>query len=122
MRFRLSVRAACLVATAALAGCGSSPTEPMSSSMTSLRIIVTTCDLGGSVFVGTESASLGMLPTPCEATFMLSPGPHHLTFKRGNEMFGGAVLPDDPLASLAPGATAAIVLRDPGIACFATAN
>jgi hypothetical protein len=91
--------------------------------MTSLKIIVTTCDLGGSVFVGTESASLGMLPTPGEATFLLSPGPHHLTFKRGNEMFGGEVLGvDDPLASLAPGATAAIVLRDPGVACFAAAH
>ena len=126
MRHRVVSRSACSIAALALAACGSSPTEPTMSAVgpqTTLRIVVTKCDLGGSVIVATESAILGMLPTPGEATFFLSPGPHSLIFQRGNQVFGGPAIVglylQDALQKIAPGGTASIVATDPPGACFA---
>lgn len=123
MRHRIVSLSACLIAALALAACGSSPTEPTMSAagpQTTLRIVVTKCDLGGSVIVATESAMLGTLPTPGEATFFLSPGPHSLNFQRGNQVFGGSDTSQDALRSLAPGTTASIVAMDPLGACMTT--
>ena len=123
MRHRIVSRSACSIAALALAACGSSPTEPTMSAVgpqTTLRIVVTKCDLVGSVIVATESAMLGTLPTPGEATFFLPPGPHSLQFRRGNQEFAGSDISQDALRSLAPGATASIVAMDPLGACMTT--
>ena len=123
MRFRIVSRLVCAVATVAVAACGSSPTEPTSSKssgpQTSLRIVVSRCDLGGSVIVHTESDAIGTLQTPGDATFMLSPGPHALTWQRGNQNFGGSILngAGDPVGSISTGSTASITLTDPPGAC-----
>lgn len=125
MRFPIVPRFACAVATVALTACGSSPTEPTSSKsaapQTTLRIVVTKCDLGGSVSVYVESGQLGNLQTPGDATFVLSPGPHALTWQRGNQNFGGSILngAGDPVGSIAPGSVASITLTDPAGACVA---
>ena len=124
MRFRIVPRLVCAVAAAALAACGSSPTEPTSSSssgpQTSLRIVVSRCDLGGSVTVHTESGVLGTLQTPGDATFYLSPGPHSLNWERGNEIVGGSPAsgPVDLLGTIPSGSTASITLTDPPGACL----
>lgn len=125
MRFRIVPRLVCAVAAAALAACGSSPTEPTSSSssgpQTSLRIVVSRCDLGGSVTVHTESGVLGTLQTPGDATFYLSPGPHSLNWQRGNETVGGSILngEGDPVGSIPSGSVVSITLTDPEGACVA---
>jgi hypothetical protein len=125
MGIRNLSRLACAGAALTLVACGSSPTEPDASSMvrqTTLRMVVTACNLGGSIEVGTEMGVLGTLPTPGEATFHLPPGPHALTYRRGNETFGGALLPGDPLGQVAPGATASIVVTDPPGVCMTSAH
>jgi ABC-type Fe3+-hydroxamate transport system substrate-binding protein len=109
--------------TVLLAACGSSPTEPTSSQgpRTTVKITVTKCDLGGSVVVLSDGGSAPItLPTPGEATLSLTPGPHSLSYQRGNQVFGGNVIGTaDPLGTIPPGATASIVLVDPPGACFA---
>ena len=107
--------------------CGSSPTEPNSTpqAQTTLKITVTKCDLGGSVVVRADGAGNDpvTLETPGEVTLRLTPGPHSLTFQRGNDVFaaspGGAM---DPLASIPAGGTASIALLDPPAACLAVAG
>ena len=106
-----------------LASCGSSPTEPDATSQarTTLKITVTRCHLDGSVVVradgpGNEPATLA---TPGEVTLYLTPGPHSLTFQRGNDVFAAsAVGALDPLASIPAGGTASIALVDPPAACM----
>ncbi len=112
-------------ATVALVACGSSPTEPTASSpspQTTLRIVVTKCELGGSVIVNYELGTLGTLATPGEATFYLPPGPHDLSWLRGHSTFGGSILngAGDPVGSIPAGSTASITLTDPEGACLAT--
>ena len=110
--------------TVLLVACGSSPTEPTSSQgpRTTVKITVSRCDLGGSVVVLSDGGSAPVtLPTPGEATLSLTPGPHSLSYQRGNQVFGGAVNvigTADPLRAIPPGATASIVLVDPPGACF----
>jgi hypothetical protein len=126
MRFPIVPRFVCTVATVALAACGSSPTEPTSSkssgAQTTLRVVVTKCDLGGSVTVHTELGVLGTLQTPGDATFSLPPGPHNLWWQRGNQNFGGSSLngAGDPVGAIPSGGTASITLADPEGACMAT--
>jgi hypothetical protein len=125
MRFRIVSRLVCAAVAVALAACGSSPTEPTSSKssgpQTTLRVVVTKCDLGGSVAVYAESGLLGTLQTPGDSTFVLSPGPHHLTWQRGNQVFGGDILngTGDPVGSIPSGSVASITLTDPEGACIA---
>lgn len=122
------MKRALLLPVAAIVGssllsCGSSPTEPnaMSQARTTVKITVTRCDLDGSVVVradgpGNEPATL---PTPGEATLYLTPGPHSLTFQRGNDVFAASVVGAlDPLASIPAGGTASIALVDPPAACM----
>lgn len=111
----------------AVVGCGSSPTEPASSSArTTLRIVVHQCDLGGSVVVRADDGTNGTLMTPGELTLMLTPGPHSVSYQRGNEVFGGSVSTSggtiDPLHAIPPGSTASIALVDPPGACTAVAH
>lgn len=126
MRRALLLPAIALCAGSFLA-CGSSPTEPNSTpqARTTLKITVTKCDLGGSVVVrpdgpGNDPATL---LTPGEVTLHLTPGPHSLTYQRGNDVLaagpGGAI---DPLASIPAGGTASIALLDPPAACLAVAG
>lgn len=118
--------ASSLAATAGailLVACGTSPTEPTIAQgpRTTLKITVTQCDLGGSVVVSADgfgNAPVTLL-TPGEATLSLTPGPHSLSFQRGNQVFGGNVVGGDPLSAIAPGATASITLVDPPGACMA---
>jgi hypothetical protein len=125
MRFPIVPRFVCAVAAVALAACGSSPTEPTSSNssgpQTTLRVVVTKCDLGGSVTVHTELGVLGTLQTPGDATFSLPPGPHNLWWQRGNENFGGSPASGilDLLGTIPSGSTASITLMDPPGACLA---
>lgn len=122
--------ASCIAITAVgvlLGACGSTPTEPTNASgpRTTLKITVTKCDLGGSVVVKADGFgnTPGTLFTPGEATLSLTPGPHSLSFQRGNQVFGGTVLvaggAADPLGAIPPGATASIALVDPPGACLA---
>jgi hypothetical protein len=122
--------ASSLAATAGailLVACGSSPTEPTNaqSPRTTLKITVTQCDLGGSVLVLTDGPgnAPATLPTPGEVTLSLTPGPHSLSFQRGNQVFAGTVVAGsemaDPLGAIPPGATASITLVDPPGACMA---
>ncbi|MBK6407153.1 MAG: hypothetical protein IPF66_20290 [Holophagales bacterium] len=81
----------------------------------------TRCHLDGSVVVradgpGNEPATLA---TPGEVTLYLTPGPHSLTFQRGNDVFAASVVGAlDPLASIPAGGTASIALVDPPAACM----
>ncbi len=124
MRVPIVPRFVCAVAAVALAACGSSPTEPTSSNssgpQTTLRVVVTKCDLGGSVTVHTELGVLGTLQTPGDATFSLPPGPHSLSWQRGSQNFGGSILngAGDPVGAIPPGSTASITLADPEGACM----
>ncbi len=125
------MRIASSLATAAgailLVACGTSPTEPTNTQgpRTTLKITVTKCDLGGSVLVlvdGPGNAPATLL-TPGEATLTLTPGPHTLSFQRGNEVFASTVVRGDelvnPLGAIPPGGTASITLVDPLGACMA---
>lgn len=122
MKRALFLAAAALVVSS-LPSCGASPSEPQAASQarTTLKITVTECHLAGSVVVradgpGNEPATL---PTPGEVTLFLTPGPHSLTFQRGNEVFAAnAVGALDPLASIGAGGTASITLVDPPAACM----
>lgn len=106
-----------------LVACGTSPTEPTNaqSPRTTLKITVTKCDLGGSVVVSADgfgNAPVTLL-TPGQATLSLTPGPHFLSYQRGNEVFTANIVGGDPLSTIAPGATASIALVDPPGACMA---
>ena len=116
----------CLAGAALLVpGCGDSPTEPSAAPLarTTLRITVTACSLGGTVVVqadgtGNEPATLA---TPGEVTLKLTPGPHSLSFRRGDHVFSGNTSGTlDPLGSIPAGATTSILLVDPPAACMAT--
>jgi hypothetical protein len=122
--------APCIAITAAsvlLGACGSSPTEPANTSgpRTTLNITVTKCDLGGSVVVTADGFgnTPATLLTPGAVTLSLTPGPHTLTFQRGNQVFAANILglggAADALAAIPPGATAAITVVDPVGACLA---
>jgi hypothetical protein len=116
-----------IAAAATLLACTSSPTEPTSqSARTTLKITVTQCNLGGSVVVRADDGNSANLMTPGEANLLLSPGPHTLSYQRGNETFGGNASAGsgmtDPLGAIPPGGTASIVLIDPLGACIAVAH
>ena len=50
---------------------------------------------------------------------MLTPGPHSLTYKRGNHVFGSNVIgTPDALSSIPIGGTAAITFVNPPAACM----
>ncbi len=110
--------------TALLAACGSSPTEPTNTQglRTTVKITVTTCELGGSVVVLSDGGGAPVtLLTPGEATLSLTPGPHSLSYQRGNQVFGGDVLliGGNTLGTLPPGTTASIAILNPPGACMA---
>jgi hypothetical protein len=114
-------------AAAAVVACGSSPTEPTSSSArTTLRITVHSCDLGGSVVVRADDGTYATLMTPGEVTLMLTPGPRSVSYQRGTDVFGGNVSASggmiDPLRAIPAGSTASIVLVNPPGACSAVSH
>ena len=109
-------------ATLFLASCGfHTTTEP--ANLTTLKITVTKCDLGGSVELVLDGLAgpYPALATPGEIAMQISPGPHTLTYRRGNQTFGGNI-PGDPfdtLQHLGPRETAVITAIDPPWACLA---
>jgi len=124
---RALFRTAVAVGALPILACGSSPTEPSSvpQARTTVRITVTACSLGGSVVVradgpGNDAATL---PTPGEVTLSLTPGPHALTYQRGDDVFAAnPVGAPDPLGSIPAGGTASVTLVDPPQACMALAG
>ncbi len=122
---RVASRLAAAAGAILLVACGTSPTEPtnVQGPRTTLKITVTQCDLGGSVLVlvdGAGNASATLL-TPGEVTLSLTPGPHSLSFQRGNQVFAADIpaLGGNSLNTLPPGATASISFVDPPGACMA---
>jgi len=109
-------------ATLILSSCGIyTATEP--TNLTTLKITVTRCDLGGSVdlVIDGNAGPYPALPTPGEITMQLGPGPHNLTYRRNNQEFGGNIAGDpfDVLRHLGPRETAVISTIDPPWACVA---
>ena len=109
-------------ATLILSSCGVyTATEP--ANLTTLKITVTRCDLGGSVDLVLDGLAgpYPALMTPGEITMQIGPGPHTLTYRRNNQEIAGNTAGDpfEMLRTLAPRETAVISTIDPPWACVA---
>ena|SRR5664279_4795439 len=105
-----------------LSSCGVyTATEP--ANLTTLKITVTRCDLGGSVELVLDGLAgpYPALMTPGTITMQIAPGPHALSYRRNNQEFGGNIAGDpfDMLRHLGPRETAVISTIDPPWACVA---
>jgi hypothetical protein len=119
---RMHVLPGLAAATLILSSCGVyTATEP--ANLTTLKITVTRCDLGGGVELVLDGLAgpYPTLPTPGEITMQIGPGPHSLTYRRNNQDLGGNIA-GDPLGTLrhlGPGETTRITTIDPPWACIA---
>ena len=112
-------------AALALSACGVyTATEP--ANLTTLKITVTRCDLGGSVDLVLDGLAgpYPALQTPGEITMQIAPGPHTFTYRRNKQDIGGNTASDpfEMLRHLAPRETAVISAIDPPWACVAASG